>query len=98
MDGDTLPELPGPRRQAVALRYDAETDAAPKVVAKGAGYLADRIMELAREHEIQIYDDPELTGVLAKLDVNTEIPEELYRAIAEVLAFVYRVDQRLPPS
>ncbi len=82
------------RRKAVALRYDAEKDSAPKVVAKGSGLLADRILELAREHNIHIQQDPDLVAVLSKLEVNSDIPENLYRAVAEILAFVYRLNAR----
>ncbi len=83
------------RRKAVALRYDAEKEAAPKVVAKGAGLRAERIIEIAREHGVHIHEDPDLVTFLSRLDVDTEIPEDLYRAVAEVLAFVYRLNQRL---
>lgn len=83
------------RRKAVALRYDAEQDAAPKVVASGSGLLAERILEIARANNVAIHEDPNLVAVLSKLDVDTEIPEELYRAVAEVLAFVYRLNQSL---
>lgn len=85
---------PPPRRRAVALRYDQEHDRAPVVVAKGAGHLAEKILELAKEHDLTIYEDPDLVGLLAKLDVQTEIPEDLYQAVAHVLAFVYRVNQK----
>lgn len=84
-----------PRRKAVALRYDAAKDGAPKVVAKGAGHLAERILEVAREHGIVIHEDPDLLQTLAALDVDMEIPEALYRAVAEVLAFVYRTNRTL---
>jgi flagellar biosynthesis protein len=84
-----------PRRKAVALKYDAQKDQAPRIVAKGGGILADRIIEIARENGIHIAEDPELVGLLAKLDVDTNIPEQLYRAVAEILAFVYRLDKRL---
>ena len=83
------------RRRAVALRYDMEQDHAPKVLAKGGGYLAERIIEIAREHGIEIYEDPDLVEVLSKLDVDHEVPETLYHAIAEVLAFVYRLNRGL---
>jgi flagellar biosynthesis protein len=86
--------IPDRRRRAVALRYDTESDSAPRIVAKGQGYLADRIVEIAREHDVHIHSDPQLAGVLSRLDIDTEIPETLYRAIAEVLAFVYRMNQR----
>ncbi len=86
------------RRRAVALRYRAESEAAPRVVAKGSGLLAERILELAREHKIHVHEDPDLVEVLAKLEVDAEIPESLYRAVAEVLAFVYRLNRSLKPS
>jgi flagellar biosynthesis protein len=84
------------RRRAVALRYHEEQDRAPKLVAKGKGLVAERIVQLAREHGIHVHEDPDLIAVLSTLEVNTEIPEELYRAVAEVLAFVYRVNERMP--
>lgn len=85
------------RRRAVALRYDAQKDAAPRVVAKGAGLLADRIMEVAHEHGVHVHEDPQMVEVLAKVQLEAPIPEELYRAVAEVLAFVYRLDRRMTP-
>ncbi|MFO7776351.1 MAG: EscU/YscU/HrcU family type III secretion system export apparatus switch protein [Candidatus Hydrogenedentota bacterium] len=85
------------RRRAVVLRYTADREAAPHVAAKGTGFLADRILEVARENGIPIHSDPNLVAVLSQLDLNTEIPEGLYQAVAEVLAFVYRMDQRVGP-
>lgn len=79
------------RRKAAALKYDAEKDSAPKVIAKGYGSIAERIIEIARQHAIPIKDDPELVEVLSSLDLYQEIPPELYRAVAEILAFVYRI-------
>lgn len=81
------------RRKAVALRYNQAQESAPRVVARGYGLTAEKIIEIAREHDVQIHQDPDLVAVLAKLDVNTQIPEELYVAVAEVLAFVYRINQ-----
>jgi flagellar biosynthesis protein len=81
-------------RKAVALRYEAGNDAAPHVVAKGAGPLADRIIELAREHGVPVQEDRDLTALLSQLDVNVRIPPELYRAVAEIIAFVYRLSAR----
>ncbi len=78
-------------KKAVAIRYDTESDDAPRVVAKGDRLLAERILELAKEHDIHIHEDPDLVAVLGKLDVDTEIPEDLYRAVAELLAYVYRL-------
>ncbi|MDP6776219.1 MAG: EscU/YscU/HrcU family type III secretion system export apparatus switch protein [Candidatus Latescibacteria bacterium] len=83
-----------PRRSAAALGYDSEADEAPRLLAKGQGEIADRIIALAREHDIPLREDPDLIAVLAKLDLGQEIPQELYRAVAEILAFVYRVNSR----
>lgn len=84
-----------PRPKAVALSYDRDSARAPRISAKGAGYLAERIIEIAKEHGIGIYEDPDLVEVLSKLDLNHEIPESLYRAVAEVLAFVYRLNHEM---
>lgn len=83
------------RRRAVAVRYQAGEDDAPKVVAKGTGLLADRILEIAREHGVHVYEDPDLVEVLARLDIQQDIPPEMYKAVAEVLAFVYRINQQV---
>lgn len=83
------------RRKVVAVRYDSETDGAPKVVAKGSGHVGDRIVELAREHGVHIHEDPDLVAILAEVELNREIPEDLYKAVAEVLAFVYRLNEGL---
>ena len=85
-------------RKAVALRYDAEKESAPRVIAKGQRLVAEKIIEIAHEHDIHVHEDPDLVAVLSKLNVDTEIPESLYRAVAEVLAFVYRLNQRLAPE
>ncbi len=82
-----------PRPKAVALSYARDAEQAPRVAAKGAGYLAERIVEIAKEHGVEIYEDPDLVEVLSKLDVDREIPEPLYLAVAEVLAFVYRLNR-----
>ena len=79
---------------AAALGYDPDLDEAPRLLAKGVGELADRIIQLAREHDIPIREDRDLVAVLARLDLDREIPPELYRAVAELLAFVYRVNSR----
>ena len=77
-------------RRAAALRYDREESPVPRVVARGDGLLADRILAIAREHDIPIHQDPALVNVLAQLDLDEQIPPALYLAIAEVLAFLYR--------
>jgi flagellar biosynthesis protein len=82
------------RKAAVALRYKPVEDVAPKVVAKGRGLIAERIIAIAEEYGIPIHEDPSLVEVLGKLDLGMEIPPELYRVVAEILAFVYRMDRR----
>jgi len=76
---------------AVAIKYDMQTVGVPTVVAKGKGEIADKIIELARESEVHIHENPELLEVLIKLEIGDEIPEALYRAIAEVIAFTYEL-------
>jgi flagellar biosynthesis protein len=83
------------RKRAVALRYEAARDRAPRVTAKGAGPVAEKIIELARGENIPISEDPDLVSALIQLDWYEEIPPELYRAVAEILAFAYRVNQKL---
>jgi flagellar biosynthesis protein len=84
----------GKDKKAVALKYEYKKDRAPLVVAKGRGWLAEKITELAREHHIPVYPDKELVAMLETLDVMAEIPPELYVAVAEVLAFVYRMNKK----
>jgi flagellar biosynthesis protein len=82
------------RKKVVALKYKPNEDAAPKVVAKGSGWLADKILEVARENRIPLKEDRQLVEVLSAIDLNREIPPELYRAVAEILAFVYRMTKK----
>jgi flagellar biosynthesis protein len=83
------------RQKAVALTYESDRDYAPKVSATGKGLVAENIIQKAKEHQIPIMEDPTLVELLAELDINEKIPEELYQAVAEVFAFIYRTDQRL---
>ncbi len=80
------------RRAAAALRYKPSEDPAPKVAAVGRGHVAERIIALATEHGIPIYDDPDLVEVLAQLDLGDVIPADLYQVIAEVLVYVYKMN------
>lgn len=79
-------------KKAVALKYEPGRDKAPHVTAKGAGQVADKIIELARRHGIPVKDDPDLVEILSKLDIQEEIPAELYVIVAELLAFVYKLN------
>ncbi len=93
-DRPDRPERPEPKRQAIALRYRDDHDHAPKVTAKGSGTIADRIIALAQEHGIPLHEDQDLVRLLGVLEIDAEIPPALYRALAEVLAHVYRANQR----
>jgi flagellar biosynthesis protein len=81
-------------KKAVALKYRHQVDSTPKVVAKGQGIIAERIIEIALEHNIPLKRDPALIEVLSKMDLDQEIPPELYRAVAEVLAYVYKMTKQ----
>ncbi|MFC3882590.1 EscU/YscU/HrcU family type III secretion system export apparatus switch protein [Bacillus songklensis] len=82
------------KKQAVALSYEAAKEDAPKVVAKGKGFVAEQIIERAHEHHIPIQEDRSLVELLGQLTINEKIPEELYQAVAEIFAFIYRMDQQ----
>lgn len=82
------------RKKAVALKYDVTKDAAPVVVAKGQGEVAERIVAIAREHQVAIEQDPELLNYLYTIDIFDQIPVELYGVVAELLVFIYNLDQR----
>lgn len=87
--------ITNPTHLAVALQYDAQTMQAPEVVAMGADYLAQRIRELAREHGVPIVENPPLARALwSASEVGQAVPVDLYQAVAEVLAFVYRLKRR----
>ena len=88
---------PDERALAVALAY-APGDAAPKVVAKGRGLIAEEILARAREHNIYVHQSPELVTLLMQVDLDDHIPPQLYIAIAELLAWLYRVEQRTVDS
>jgi flagellar biosynthesis protein len=83
--------------RVAALRYVHGKDSAPLLVAKGRGKVADRIIEVARAHGIPIEEDRELVEVLSTLDLYQEIPEELYKTVAEILAFIYRLSKKAAP-
>jgi flagellar biosynthesis protein len=84
------------QKRAVALRYDPAQDSAPKVVAKGRGRLADQILAMAKKNGVPVRQDPNLVQVLSRLKLDQEIPPEVYRAVAAVLAFLQRINR--PPT
>jgi flagellar biosynthesis protein len=78
-------------KKASAISYNREQgDSAPKVIASGVGKLAEKIIELAQKNGIPIKEDESLADALSKVDIGSEIPEELFVAVAEILAFVYK--------
>ena len=89
---DEREERPTPPKTAVALKYDRLKNRAPSVAATGRGPVAERILQIAREHNVPVREDPDLVQLLAKLDLGDAIPGELYPIVAEVFAFVYRLN------
>lgn len=83
------------QNRAVALTYQKTSGKAPVVVASGKGAVAEKILATACEAGVEIVRDPDLVEILDKVPLGQEIPEELYQAVAEILAFVYRVNQRM---
>lgn len=84
----------GQPKKAAALRYDPGREKAPRLLAKGQGHVAQRLLARAREAGIPVYEDRPLVEALLSLELEAEIPPELYRVVAAVLAFVYRLDGR----
>ncbi|WP_110599377.1 EscU/YscU/HrcU family type III secretion system export apparatus switch protein [Salinicola lusitanus] len=83
------------RRRAVALAYSGERTDAPRVVAKGYGNLAERVIELANQEGIFVHDSPELVALLMQVDLDARIPESLYQVIAELLVWIEQIDRSL---
>ncbi len=79
--------------EAAALQYDIESDNAPVVIAKGKGEIARQIIQTAEEHDIPLQEDEDLVKVLLQLELEEEIPEELYSAVAEILSFVFELEE-----
>jgi flagellar biosynthesis protein len=88
-DGDGAPAL-----EVAALRYDGTEDHAPKMVAHGRGHAAQKILEIAQQHDVAVTKDPTLVSILGALDIGAEIPPDLYGVIAEVLAWAYKTDKQ----
>ncbi len=90
----TREELGGTaKKMVVAVKYDVDGAKAPKIMATGQGNIADMILQVAEENRIPFFEDPSLADLLSKLDLDSEIPPELYTLVAEVLAFVYQLDK-----
>lgn len=82
------------KKKAVALGYNRSQDNAPKVLASGAGEIANKIISLAKEHDIPIKEDPDLIEILSKVEIDQEIPPNLYKAVAEIFSFLYKITNK----
>nr|WP_325190430.1 EscU/YscU/HrcU family type III secretion system export apparatus switch protein [uncultured Selenomonas sp.] len=82
-------------QRAVAIKYDVKKDRAPRVTAKGRSLVADRILAEAKKNGVPVYQNKSLVNMLMALEIDREIPPELYRTIAEILAYVYRIDKKM---
>ena len=78
-------------KKAVALGYNRDKDNAPKVLASGSGEVAKNIINLAKSHDIPIKEDADLVEILSKVDLNQEVPPNLYKAVAEIFSFLYKM-------
>ncbi len=81
-------------KKAVALKYDKKRDSAPKVKASGKGEIAKRIIKIAQENGLPIKKDEDLVELLSKVELDREIPQNLYKAVAEVFSFVYKMTKK----
>ena len=90
-----MPQHPTKTAQVVALSYDPSCESAPQVVAKGSGHIGDQILAVAREHEVSLYQDRDLTRLLSQLELGDEIPETLYKAVAQVILFALELNDAM---
>ena len=85
-------------KSAVSLKYKKGRDSAPKVTAKGQGWVAEKIIRMAQENNIPIREDKDLLNLLSEIDVGQEVPDSLYKIVAELLAWVYQLNQNYDQS
>ena len=85
-------------KSAISLQYQKEINSAPKITAKGEGWVAEKIIEIAQERNIPIRKDKDLLNLLSEIDVGREVPESLYKVVAELLAWVYQLNKNYPDS
>jgi len=82
------------KQKAAALRYDTEKESAPRVIAKGEGSAAENIIKIAKLHNLPIKKDEDLIELLSKVELDKEVPEALYKAVAEVFSFIYKASKK----
>ena len=90
-----LSELDLPEKKnlkAIAIKYNVEKDRAPKITATGKGAIAEQILKVAEDNSIPFYEDTQLTNLLSKLEIDSEVPKEMFTIVAEILAFVYQLE------
>ena len=85
-------------KSAISLQYQKEINSAPKITAKGEGWVAERIIKMAQENNIPIREDKDLFNLLSGIDIGKEVPESLYKVVAELLAWVYQLNKNYPDS
>lgn len=85
-------------KSAISLQYQKEINSAPKITARGEGWVAEKIIEIAQERNIPIRKDKDLLNLLSEIDVGREVPESLYKVVAELLAWVYQLNKNYPDS
>lgn len=83
------------KKQVVALRYNQDQAKAPLVIAKGKGYVAEKILETAKANAVPVYQNKTLVSMLMAVELDQEIPPAMYQAVSEVLSYVYRLDQKM---
>jgi flagellar biosynthesis protein len=81
------------KKTAIAVKYEPDKDRAPLVLAVGKGSIAEEILKIAEENNIPLFEDQNLAQLLSKIEINMEIPPQLYTLVAEVLSYIYRLDQ-----
>ncbi len=81
------------RLKAVAMEYEEQEDDAPRVTARGSGEVAEKIIELARQNDVPLYEDKDLLELLYKLDLDEQIPVSLYEVMAEIFSFLYQLNE-----
>jgi len=82
------------KQKAAALRYDKDKESAPRVIAKGEGSVAENIIKIAELHNLPIRKDEDLIELLSKVEIDKEVPEALYKAVAEVFSFIYKASKK----
>ena len=82
-------------KKAVALKYKMFQDQSPVVIAKGRGVIAEKILEIARANNIPVREDADLVALLSKVDIMGEIPPELYKVVAEILSYIYKINKKI---